>query len=42
VLRMERLVIGAQRLRQVQVIPDQREIAAQPCGGFDDFPEPRC
>jgi hypothetical protein len=37
---MERLVIGAQGLRQAQIVPDHREIAAQPCGGFDDFPEP--
>jgi hypothetical protein len=42
VLRMERRVIGAQRLRSAQIVPDQGEIAAQPCGGFDDLPEPRC
>jgi hypothetical protein len=39
-LQMVRLVLGAQRLRQAQIVPDQGEIAAQPCGGFDDFPEP--
>jgi hypothetical protein len=39
---MEWRVIGAQRLRQAQIVPDQREIAAQLCGGFDDLLEPLC